>query len=106
MKLADCRSLDDLRRFREGAGESGWMWSISKGGFPERKFPTEYRIVLNYPYDKFTWQDDEGSDRCEDLYNNKKEAEQIAYLKRVQLAQEASDKAREHLDWLLANPPK
>jgi hypothetical protein len=106
MKLADCKSLDDLKRFKEDAGDSGWMWIVSKDGFPERQFPTEYHIVLSYSGDKFIWQDDKGNTGYEDLYNNKKEAEKIAYLKRVRLAREESDKAKEHLDWLLANPPK
>ena len=106
MKLSECKSLDDLKHFKEGAGESGWMQIIGEYGFPETLFPTEYHIVLSYSGDKFIWQDAKGNDRYEDLYNNKKEAEKIAYLKRVQRAREASDKAKEELDWLLANPPK
>ena len=106
MKLSDCRSLDDIKRFREGSGEGHWMWYISKEGFVFSLFPTEYHIVLDYSCDQFIWRDNKGNDRYEDMYNNKKEPEQIAYLKRVRLAQEASDKAKEALDWLLANPPE
>ena len=106
MKLADCKSLDDIKRFREGAGLAGWMWTVSKDGFTETQFPTEYHIILNYSGDKFIWEDSKGNDRYEDLYNNKKEAEKIAYLKRVRLAREESERAKEKLDWLLARPPK
>lgn len=106
MKLSDCNSLDDLKRFMEGAGKYGCMWTIDKNGWVTKLFPTEYHIILNYSCDKFIWEDVKKNDRYEDLYNNVGEAEKIAYLKRVQRAQEASDKAREELDWLLANPPK
>jgi hypothetical protein len=106
MRLSDCKSLDDLKRFKEGAGESGRMWTVDKNDFAETLFPTEYHIVLSYSGDKFIWEDDKGNDRYEDLYNNRKEAEKTAYLKSVQMAKEASDKAKERLDWLLANPPK
>ena len=106
MKLSDCKSLDDIKRFREDAGSTGYMWIINKDGFTEILFPTEYHIILNYSCDRFIWQDNKGKDRYEDLFNNKKEVEKIGYLKRLRWAQEVSAKAKAELDWLLANPPE
>lgn len=106
MKLSECKSLEDIKRFKEGTGSMGRVWIVDKNGFVVTLLQTEYRIILDYSCDSFIWRDEKQNNRYEDLFNNRQEAEKTAYLKRVRLAQEMSDKAKEHLDWLLANPPE
>jgi hypothetical protein len=109
MKLSECRSLDDIKRFRDaldGTAQSGWAWYITKEGFVMTLLPTEWHIILTVVYDKFIWRDNKGESRYEDLYNSEHEAKKVAYLEGVKRARERVDKTKEELDWLLANPPK